>query len=79
MKTFQMPLPLLAGVAVTRGLLGLGIGLLVARSMPERVRRRVGWSLVALGALSTIPLAARVFGQGAEQPFDDQRGLSDID
>lgn len=57
-RTIGMPeLGLIAG---TRTALGVGIGLLIAdRLAPDR-RRAVGWTLFALGALSTIPLAADV-------------------
>jgi hypothetical protein len=68
MRTVELPLPLLAGVAVTRALLGVGAGLLLARSMPERVRRPLGWSLVAVGALSTIPLGASVLSRRRRLP-----------
>ena len=63
MRTVQLPLPMLAAVAATRALLGVGVGLLAGGSMPERVRRPLGWSLVAVGALTTIPLAVGVFGR----------------
>lgn len=63
MRTIHLPVPLLAAVAATRAMLGVGVGLLAGRSMPERVRRPLGWSLVAVGALSTIPLAVGVFAR----------------
>jgi len=63
MRTIQLPVPMLASVAATRAVLGVGVGLLAAPSIPEHVRRPLGWSLVAIGALSTIPLAMGVFGR----------------
>jgi hypothetical protein len=63
MRTIQLPVPMLATVAATRAVLGVGVGLLAGPSIPERVRRPLGWSLVALGALSTIPLARGVFAR----------------
>ena len=63
MRTVELPLPLLAAVAVTRALLGVGAGLLLGRSMPDKVRRPLGWSLVAVGALSTIPIGVSVFSR----------------
>ena len=63
MTTVMLPVPLLAAVAATRGMLGLGAGLLLGRNLPEGRRRAVGWSLVAIGALSTIPLAISVFSR----------------
>jgi hypothetical protein len=63
MKTVELPVPLLGAVAVTRGMLGFGAGLLVAQKLPATQRRAVGWTLLAIGALSTIPLAITVFAR----------------
>jgi len=53
-------LPLLGLVAGTRAALGAGIALLLADRLTAEQRRAVGWTLTAVGALSTIPLAAHV-------------------
>lgn len=50
-------------LATTRGMLGAGIGLLAARRMSDAQRLAVGRTLVLVGAVTTIPLALRVFGQ----------------
>ena len=63
----EVTLPTLMLVAVTRGMLGAGIGMLLAGRLGHR-RVRIGQLLVAIGALSTIPLALRVFGH---DPADD--------
>ena len=60
MKKVELPIPELALIAATRGLLGAGIGLLLAGRMSQRKRTVVGRILVAVGALSTIPLAIDV-------------------
>jgi hypothetical protein len=52
-------------IAATRGMLGAGIGLLVAGRLSDDQRRAVGATLVLVGAVTTIPLALRVFGQQA--------------
>ena len=62
MMTTELRLPELALVAGTRGMLGAGIGLLLADNLGDRQRKGVGWTLVAIGVLTTIPLAAIVFG-----------------
>jgi hypothetical protein len=54
-------------LAATRGMLGAGLGMLVAGRLGDR-RLRIGRTLVAIGALSTIPLAMRLFRQA---PADD--------
>jgi hypothetical protein len=59
-RRIPIALPRLALIAVSRGMLGLGIGLLVASRVPPADRRKVGWTLVLTGLLSTIPLAAGV-------------------
>jgi len=50
-------------IAMTRGMLGAGIGMLVAGKLKDEQRRAVGRTLVAVGAVTTIPLVWRVFGQ----------------
>ena len=60
MKNVMLPIPELGVIAATRGMLGVGIGLLVAGRLSERRRTRVGRILLAIGALSTIPLAIDV-------------------
>jgi hypothetical protein len=52
-------------IAVTRGMLGAGIGLLLASRLSDDQRRAVGSTLVLVGAVTTIPLALRIFGQQA--------------
>ncbi len=50
-------------LAMTRGMLGAGIGLLAASRMSSEQRLAVGRTLVLVGAVTTIPLALRVFAQ----------------
>ena len=60
MRKTSLPLPVIALIGATRGMLGAGIALLIAdRLNPER-RMKVGRILFAIGAVSTIPLAATV-------------------
>ncbi len=66
--------PELGLIAGTRVALGVGIGLLLANRLRPEQRRAAGWSLVAVGALTTFPLAAGIYfgrkpGQsGASRP-----------
>jgi hypothetical protein len=53
-------LPELGLVASTRAALGAGIGLLLSERLDPKPRRAVGWTLLAVGALTTIPLLAEV-------------------
>ena len=56
----ELTLPQLATIAGTRGLLGVGLGLLLAGALSPQRRRAIGWTLAAAGACSTIPLAIMV-------------------
>lgn len=60
MREIRLVPPELGLIAVTRGMLGLGIGLLLAGKLRRRRRMMVGYVLTAIGALSTVPLAFRV-------------------
>ena len=61
MRTFDVSLPEVAFVAATRGMAGAGIGLLLADHLPRRIRRDAGWTLLAIGLLTTLPIAFTVF------------------
>jgi hypothetical protein len=59
----ELPLPELALLVGTRGLLGAGLGLLLAERLDADQRRAVGWTLVGIGVLTTVPLALMVFNR----------------
>jgi hypothetical protein len=59
----ELRLPELALLAGTRGMLGAGVGLLLADKLRLDQRESIGWTLVAIGALTTIPLAMLVFSR----------------
>ncbi|MEO8526689.1 MAG: hypothetical protein ABI460_18320 [Caldimonas sp.] len=63
MFTTELPLPELALVVGTRGLLGAGLGLLLADRIDADQRRAVGWALVAIGVVTTVPLALMVLNR----------------
>ena len=65
MRARNITLPALALVAATRGMIGFGAGLLVSPRLSKRRRTIVGSALLAVGALSTIPIALRVFRRPA--------------
>jgi len=62
MRETRITLPELALIAGTRAALGAGLGLLLADRLPDGQRRAVGWTLLLVGAFSTVPLAFEVFG-----------------
>ena len=57
MRTVTLPLPMFGFVISTRAALAAGIGLLLADRMSTPRRRAVGAALVAVGAVTTVPLA----------------------
>ena len=62
MKQANLPRPVLGLIAGTRGMLGAGIGLLLSDRMDPQQRRTMGWTLVAVGLLTTLPLLLQVRG-----------------
>ncbi len=60
MREVHLPFPELGLIAATRAILGVGIGLLAADYLSREQRQTIGRTLLAIGALSTIPLAADV-------------------
>ena len=63
MRQIQLTIPEVAFIAGTRGALGAGLGLLASGRLNQSRRRAIGWTLLAVGALATIPAAQRVLGR----------------
>jgi len=72
MRRLTVTLPLVSLIAVTRGMLGAGLGLLLAERFSPRQRRAVGWTLFLTGTASTVPLAARILEQGRDEESEDE-------
>lgn len=60
MKKSALTLPEIVLIAGTRVIAGVGIGLLPADVVREDKRKKIGWRLFLVGAISTIPLALDV-------------------
>ncbi len=69
MRTFDVSIPELAFVAATRGMAGAGLALLLSDYLKSDQRRAAGWTLLGIGLITTIPIAATVFGRSREQPM----------
>ncbi len=63
MKKVELTLPDLALIVGTRAMLSAGITMLLADRLPKDQRKAIGWVLTFIGAASTIPLAANLFGK----------------
>ena len=63
MTRTELSFPELGLLVGTRGMLGMGLGLLIGDKLDAEKRKAVGWTLAAIGVLSTIPLAYIVFGR----------------
>jgi hypothetical protein len=65
MERRALSIPEIAIIAGTRAALGAGIGLLVADQLSDERRKGIGWALLSVGLLSTIPIVAQLaFGNG---------------
>jgi hypothetical protein len=62
-KTYNVSVPEIGIVAMTRGMAGAGIGLIASNYLRPETRRAVGWTLFAVGALTTIPIVMALFGK----------------
>jgi hypothetical protein len=63
MKKAELTLPEIALIAGTRGMIGAGAGLLLADRLNDDQRKAAGWTLLLIGAISTIPLVIEVLGR----------------
>lgn len=78
MRKTSLSVPEVGLIAGTRAALGAGAGLLLGDLLTREQRKAVGWTLVAVGVISTVPLAAQIFGQmEAGGPAPQPEGDSD--
>lgn len=63
LKERGITIPEVMLIAGTRVALGLGIGLLIADRLNKDQRNGVGWALLGVSVLTTIPLARAVLGK----------------
>ena len=60
MKQHEVTIPQIGLIAGARAMLGAGIARLLSEKLSGEQRRAIGWTLVAVGALTTIPLALQL-------------------
>jgi len=58
-----LTIPELMLIAGTRVALGAGIGLLLSDRLNKDQRRVAGWALLAVGALTTIPIVTGILAK----------------
>jgi hypothetical protein len=68
MNNIVLSPPKLAFIVGTRAALAFGIALLVSPRLDERRRRSIGMTLVAVGALATIPAALFIIENRQRRP-----------
>jgi hypothetical protein len=68
MKTFHLTAPKFGFIVATRGALGAGLGLLLARRLRRAGRTKLGAGLLALGLLTTIPAGIILARSGTTTP-----------
>ena len=61
----QLTIPEIALLGGTRVALGAGLGLLLSEKLSRDTRRGAGWALLAVGLISTVPIAAGIFGRAS--------------
>ena len=63
MREVELTLPEIALLVGTRAALGAGLGLLLADRLPKSQGKAIGWTLLLVGAATTIPLAFEMLGK----------------
>ncbi|HJZ59945.1 MAG TPA: hypothetical protein VKE74_33695 [Gemmataceae bacterium] len=70
MRETHLTLPELALIAGTRAALGAGLALLLGGRLLPGERKALGWGLLLVGVVSTIPLAIDVLGKSRQVTHD---------
>jgi hypothetical protein len=74
MNRTPLSIPEIAMIAGTRAAAGAGLGLLLADRLTNEQRRAIGWTLVAVGAITTVPILIGVLrGQREFDEFEDDK------
>jgi hypothetical protein len=72
----RLTLPQIGTIAGTRGALGAGLGLLLGGKLNKEQRRALGWMLVLVGAISTIPLLRMALNSAEAESASDSNWLT---
>ena len=66
-RQLNLSLPEFAFVVATRAALGAGVGLLASAGVCKKTRKRIGATLLTVGAVTTLPALWLVFGRKEEK------------
>jgi hypothetical protein len=66
MRRISLRVPEIGFIAGTRAAFGAGLGLLLADRLNRRQRRKVGRMLVAIGAVTTVPVVVKLIRKAKE-------------
>jgi hypothetical protein len=71
MKRTPLSVPEIALIGGTRAAFGAGAALLLGGMLRPEARKAVGWTLLAVGAITTIPIVVQVLrSQMEEEPTE---------
>ena len=68
MKEIPLTLPEIGMINSTRFIIGTGVGLLLAGALDRHARKAVGFALIAVGSLVSIPDSDGIPWQATRQP-----------
>jgi hypothetical protein len=71
MRRTALSIPEIALIGGTRAALGAGVALLLGSRLNEDQRKAVGWTLLAVGAITTVPIAAQLIRSRMDSRDDD--------
>jgi hypothetical protein len=63
MKKAELAIPEIMLIAGTRVMLGAGCALLLSDQLEKGERKKIGWTLFLIGAITTIPLVMDVLSK----------------
>lgn len=67
MKETCISIPELALIAGTRAALGAGVALILGEMLTKEQKKAVGWTLLLVGVVTTVPLLADVIGKRVKE------------
>ena len=71
MNRTPLSIPEIGIIAGTQAAAGAGIGLLLADRLSDDQRRAIGWTLLAVGAVTTVPIVVQLLNSQHTEPDDD--------